>query len=665
MPRIYIIHLIFVGLLYYHPTNAHKFTMASEEVATTQGVKRTRDEAEREEKVQTISEADAAEDDTSSEDDDDDLGPALPSEAPKKKRRKLPYERLYVAALPSSARYSKSLMHRDQLCFNTFTPYTDFLITSSIDGFVKFWKKVSGGIEFVKEFKAHDGEIKSATASADGRSYATTGSDGTIKLFDVITFDLLAILTPETQPKCVCYVHGRGASFPLLAVSFEGKPDIAIFDGKGENQTPIHTISKLHRSPVSIMAYNAEFDCVVSADESGMLEYWRPGGSYEKPNNVFEMKSTTNLFEFKKAKSVPSTITMSLNGKQFSTMSFPDRKIRIFDFASGKLYRTYDESLATITEMQQAGTAVEKLDDVEFGRRLGVEKEVEHTAIRNRINIIFDETGNFIMYGSIFGTKVLNTLTNRVVKTYGKEESFRPLNLALYQGQPEKKDVVTTQMAASENPLLQQAETRDAMLVSTGLGKVRFYMFTNDADVSKSDRDVHNEKPRTTGSKQQKEEKRAETGTSATVHTTYGDIQIRLFPQFAPKAVENFVVHSKKNYYNNIIFHRIIRKFMIQTGDPLGDGTGGESIWGIEFEDEFTPQLRHDKPYTVSMANAGKNTNGSQFFITTEATPWLDDKHTVFGRVIKGMDVVHQIENTKVWKEKPVDDIKIINISVQ
>ncbi len=143
-------------------------------------------------------------------------------------------------------------------------------------------------------------------------------------------------------------------------------------------------------------------------------------------------------------------------------------------------------------------------------------------------------------------------------------------------------------------------------------------MLTIDS-INRSSRDIQNEKPRNLNQRQQSESKPVETGTAATIHTTYGDIQIRLFPDAAPKAVENFVTHAKSGYYNNVIFHRVIRKFMIQTGDPLGDGTGGESIWGKEFEDEFS-SLRHDKPYTVSMANAGPNTNGSQFFITTEKT---------------------------------------------
>lgn len=602
---------------------------------------------------------DAQDEDTSS---DDDFGPALPSQVPKKKRRKLPYEKLYIAALPASVRYSKSLMHKEQLCFTTLTPYTDFLITSSIDGVVKFWKKNRDGVEFVKEFRAHNGEIKSVSVSADGRSFASAGTDNTVKIFDVITFDLLAMLTLDATPKCLCWVHNRGASLPLLAVSLESEKAVHIYDGRGENQQPIHTLANLHRSPVALMAYNNEYDCVVSADEGGMLEYWRPSGNYEKPENVFQMKSSTNLFEFKKAKSVPSSITISPNGTQFATFSFPDRKVRIFDFATGKLHRTYDESIATIMEMQQVGTALQKLEDVEFGRRLAVERELEHPAVKPRINIIFDETGHFIMYGSILGTKVINTFTNRVVKVYGKDEPFRSLNLALYQGQPEKKGVMTVEMAASENPLIKEAEERDAMLVSTGFGKVRFYMFTNDEQISKSERDVQNEKPRNVNARKQEEQKAAETGTSAIIHTTYGDIHIRLFPEAAPKAVENFVVHSRNGYYNNVIFHRVIRKFMIQTGDPLGDGTGGESIWGREFEDEFST-LKHDKPYTVSMANAGPNTNGSQFFITTEKTPWLDNKHTVFGRAVAGLDVIHKIENARTYKEKPEEDIKIVNIS--
>ena len=119
---------------------------------------------------------------------DDDFGPALPSTAPKKKRRKLPYEKLYISALPKSLRYSKSLMHKDQLSFVSITPFTDFLITSSVDGVVKFWKKVAVGIESVKEFRAHSGEIKSVSVSQDGRSFATAGVDKTIKIFDVITF---------------------------------------------------------------------------------------------------------------------------------------------------------------------------------------------------------------------------------------------------------------------------------------------------------------------------------------------------------------------------------------------------------------------------------------------------------------------------------------------
>jgi peptidylprolyl isomerase domain and WD repeat-containing protein 1 len=610
------------------------------------------------------SHADFTGDDGSDSSSDDDMGPQLPSAVPKKKRRVLPYEKLYISALPKSTRYSKSLMHKEQLAFLTMTPITEFLITTSTDGVVKFWKKVAEGIEFVKEFKAHQGEVRSVSCSQDGRSFATVGVDKTVKLFDVVTFDLLAVLQLDFAPRCVCWVHRKGSSLPLLAVSdSEAKPSIRIYDGRGEIQEPIHTITGLHRSPVSLMAFNDQYDCVISVDEGGMIEYWQPSGLYEKPETVFQYKSSTNLFEFKKAKSVPVTLTLSADGSRFATMSLPDRKIRIFDFASAQLQRTYDESLQVMEEMQQAGTALQKLDAVEFGRRLAQEREIESPELRDKFNVIFDESGHFILYGSYLGVKVLNTFTNQVVKVYGREEGFRPLALALYQGQPQKKGVTTVAMAASSNPLLQASEFRDPILVATGVGKVRFYMFTDEEEFSKSTRDVQNEKPVVLGQKKVEEKKKAETGTAAIIHTTYGDIHIRLFPDAAPKTVENFVTHSRRGYYNNTIFHRVIRKFMIQCGDPLGDGTGGESIWGTEFADEFS-SLRHDKPYTVSMANAGPNTNGSQFFITTEKTPWLDNKHTIFGRAVQGLDVIHKIENVKTYKEKPLDDIKILSIDI-
>lgn len=132
--------------------------------------------------------------DTSS--DDDELGPSLPSNVQKKKKRRvLPYEKLYILALPSSSRYSKSLMHKEQLSFVTFTPSTDFLITSSIDGVVKFWKKGAVGIESVKEFRAHAGEIRAVGVSSDGRGFATAGADKTIKIFDVVTFGTVNTFT--------------------------------------------------------------------------------------------------------------------------------------------------------------------------------------------------------------------------------------------------------------------------------------------------------------------------------------------------------------------------------------------------------------------------------------------------------------------------------------
>ncbi|MEN4052820.1 MULTISPECIES: peptidylprolyl isomerase [Sulfurimonas] len=118
------------------------------------------------------------------------------------------------------------------------------------------------------------------------------------------------------------------------------------------------------------------------------------------------------------------------------------------------------------------------------------------------------------------------------------------------------------------------------------------------------------------------------------LETTQGKIELELFPDVAPLAVENFVTHIKEGYYNGIAFHRIIHNFMIQGGDPTETGRGGESIWHKEFKDEFKPNLIFDKAGILAMANHGPNTNGSQFFITTAPTPWLNGGYTIFGKVV-------------------------------
>jgi len=145
------------------------------------------------------------------------------------------------------------------------------------------------------------------------------------------------------------------------------------------------------------------------------------------------------------------------------------------------------------------------------------------------------------------------------------------------------------------------------------------------------------------------------------LETNQGDIEITLFPDVAPKTCENFLGLVKKGYYDGTIFHRVIKNFMVQGGDPTGTGRGGESLWGGKFEDEVTPNAKFDRPGLLAMANAGPNTNGSQFFITVAATPWLNMKHTIFGEVTNGYDVVQKIENTPTGPgDRPVEEQRIV-----
>jgi len=148
--------------------------------------------------------------------------------------------------------------------------------------------------------------------------------------------------------------------------------------------------------------------------------------------------------------------------------------------------------------------------------------------------------------------------------------------------------------------------------------------------------------------------------------TTQGSFEVTLKPDVAPKACENFLALVKKGYYQGITFHRVIKDFMIQGGDPTGTGAGGESIWNKAFADEFSPSVKFDHKGILAMANRGPNTNGSQFFITTAATPWLNQKHTIFGEVTNGYDVIQKIEAVKTGpRDCPIDPQKILKAYVK
>ncbi|CAI5996884.1 unnamed protein product [Closterium sp. NIES-64] len=681
----------------------------------------------------------------------EDLGPVVGPVIPKAKKKKKPlvFERVYLDALPSAEMYEKSYMHRDWVTHVAVSD-ADFFITGSRDGHLKFWKKKAVGVEFAKHFRAHLGPVEGLAVSADDTLCSTISSqdkaakifdaaafdmismlklpftpsltissqDKAAKIFDVATFDMISMLKLPFEPSAVCFLFKPDNAIAKLAIADKNSPEIHVFDARGGTNEAVGRV-KVHGAPVVAMQFNVAANAVVSTDASGMIEYWS-ADTYTFPaaSVRFKYKTDTDLYALAKAKTTAPSLEISPEGCQFATVSpdrririapdgsqfatvSPDRRIRVFWFATGKLRRTYDESLeaaqglqrgdvplyrldaidfwrrlAAAQELQRGDVPLYRLDAIDFGRRLAVEREMERERESNddvpSANAVFDETGNFIIYPTLLGIKVVNLHENKVARILGKVESNeRFLRIALYQGgkaarRIRKMATIANSQDAKGGPSV------DPSVIACAFKKHRFYLFSQrepeEGEEPSQGRDVFNEKP-------PPEEMLAladvaRTGSSAlpdsvVMHTTMGDIHLKLYPEECPRTVENFTTHCSNGYYEGLLFHRVIKGFMVQTGCPLGDGTGGQSIWGGEFADEFHKSLRHDRPFTLSMANAGPNTNGSQFFITTVATPWLDNKHTVFGRVVKGMDVVQLIEKAKVDRnDKPYEDIKILNVTV-
>lgn len=594
-----------------------------------------------------------------------------PGPAPKARaKRPLQFEQAYLDSLPSANMYEKSYMHRDVVT-HVAVSAADFFITGSVDGHLKFWKKKPIGIEFAKHFRSHLGPIEGLAVSLDGLLCCTISNDQSVKIYDVVNYDMMAMIHLPYVPGSAEWVYKQGDVKARLAISDRNSLAVHIYDARAGSNEPI--ISKeIHLEPVKVMKYNPVFDTVISVDAKGLIEYWSPTTlKFPESEVKFRLKSDTNLFEIVKCKTSVSTMEVSPDGKQFSITS-PDRRIRVFWFRTGKLRRVYDESLEVAQDLQRSDAPMYRLEAIDFGRRMAVDKEIEKTETAPQPNAIFDESSNFLIYATLLGIKVVNLQTNKVARILGKvENNDRFLQIALYQGDRSSKKVRKIPTAAanvneSKDPLT------DPTLLCCAFKKHRIYLFSRREPEEPEDatkgRDVFNEKPPPDELLAVSDIGKAATTSlpdNVILHTTMGDVHMRLYPEECPKTVENFTTHCRNGYYDNLIFHRVIKGFMIQTGDPLGDGTGGQSIWGREFEDEFHKSLRHDRPFTVSMANAGPNTNGSQFFITTVATPWLDNKHTVFGRVAKGMDVVQAIEKVKTDRgDTPYQDVKILNVTV-
>ncbi len=601
-----------------------------------------------------------------------------------KKRIIDPYESIYLQQLPSSEHYETSYMHRDIVTHTCVSKVTEFIITASNDGHVKFWKKMLKSIEFVKHYQAHLGPITDMILSPDGKQLVTVSThDSMIKVFDILSFDMINMIeiTSFSPRKVIWLENPLTHLFDRIAVTDTQSGKIFILKAMDANGTILQEVN-IHSFPVVCLERHPIYhQVIISIDSKGMIEYWDTA-TLQLPSSssseiTFHYKSETDLFELMKVKTLPISMTFSHSGQYFAIFSL-DKQIRIFNYITGKLFRQFNESLMVYNQMLQelnqpplppppstattegeSGDLPEKeegkeeedtkksilpkLDALDLGRRIALEKELESNIDSLMLtNLLFDQSDHILIYSSLLGIKMINILTEQVIRIIGyPEKTERFLKLSLYQGIPvvdqqlllsrqtafnaaaasnsatNKQTTIDIQHKTTED-ILAEANQPDPTIYITSFKKRRFYCFSlRQPNESTESRDKVNELP-TEEEKQLENYQKQLLKSQQTLinqvilHTSLGDIIIKLFIDECPKTCENFITHISNGYYNNIIFHRVIKNFMIQTGDPLGDGTGGESIWGKEFEDEFHRTLRHDRPFTVSMANAGPNTNGSQ-----------------------------------------------------
>ena len=547
--------------------------------------------------------------------------------------------------------YTKSYMHKDFIDHIISSPITDFIFTTSTDGILKFWKKKYIGIEFVKQFKSHPNKITGISINNDGLFLCTCSvKDEYLKIYDIINVDMINFIKLNIFPFLCEFISKSNLMNKICAVSEKEKGNIYIIDIK---KNSIIKKLEMHHSQITNMKINWIYETIISTDNIGMIEYWSNKDNYDLPDKYikFSLKVETDLYNLSELKKPIISLTISPNGKLFSLYS--NDKFYIFDFLTGKIKYEINENPKQYFQEKEI-PEIEK----------EIRKYIENLPSPN---IQFDESNNYIYYPTPIGIKLIELKSNKLITILGKKENERFININLFQGKSLKNNSGIIGQGGKSS---QGEKVIDPILFAISYKKIRFFFFSkNDIkEDEKLKRDIINEKiiekPNKNKINQNIKNPNIKLPKQAILETSFGEIHIKLYSDLCPKTVENFIKLSKKGYYDNLIFHRVIKNFMIQTGDPKGNGTGGESIWGGTFEDEFNDLLTHDS-FTVSMANFGPNTNGSQFFITTVPCKWLDGKHTVFGKVFRGMENVQSIENVKCDKnDKPYNDVKLYKVRI-
>lgn len=539
--------------------------------------------------------------------------------------------RRQLEEIPSSSHYQVSFMHKTNVTHLVSSARYGYVVTACEEGIVKFWKRTSTVVddslalnargkdeppttpclEFVKSFTAHIGPLAALCIDESDDTIASIGKDdGLIKFYDVSTFDVKSMI--KAKPDSGSSFSGAATFLEdnskelLLAIAHATDGKISIYSVA--TLQLVQTLS-LHSKPVTALAYNSQHRCCISGDEIGILEIWdatkgtadgQVAGapcSMQRNGLEYPSKLDTDLFKLAKKKTYPRCISMSLN---YFVVYGADHRVFIFNLSTGKMEVRYDERLSVYASKNFANYG---MDSIEFGKRAATEREMEDQGNKPSKLVEMDPSEQYLLVSTMIGIKIIDWKKNKLVKVIGQSDAsqYRFLSFCLCLGDAKMNQQMQLARGTGNATAVgdKKADVNNSVVVALAYQQRRFYVFSRvdplleqeGSTDNLSNRDVWNEAPTAQDQLLVSESQHGggsqnKIASTAILRTTKGDIHIKLFPE-VPKTLENFTEHARSGYYDGVLFHRVIANFMLQTGDPLGDGTGGESIWGGEFEDEF------------------------------------------------------------------------------